>query len=156
MIEESITSTINKTNIILKRVINDEFKSIKDSNIPKEKGIYIIKEKGEKYFFYIGSANKRTLDKRLKNHLHGSLKNSIVRKKLVEKWEQKKLKKEDLDKYYKKYKNKLDDYIQNKCLFILEDIKDFDEVLVIEHLLILYYREILRKKGFELLNDYKE
>ena len=152
MIEESITSVINKTNMILKRVINEEFKSIKDSNIPKEKGIYIIKEKGEKYLFYIGSANKRTLDKRLKNHLRGSLKNSIVRKKLVEKWEQKKLKKEDLDIYYKKYKNKLDDYIQNKCLFILEDIKDFDEVLAIESLLILYFR----KKGLELLNDYKE
>ncbi|HQF82766.1 MAG TPA: hypothetical protein PK255_03590 [Candidatus Pacearchaeota archaeon] len=156
MIEESITSVINKINLILSKIEADDFKEIKELKIPEQRGIYLIKEKGKEHMFYIGSANKRTLDKRLKNHLQGSLKNSIVRKKLVEKWEKRKLKKNELEFYNNKYKDNLNEYLQNNCVFIFEDINDFDEVLAIEHLLILYYRKVLRKKGLELLNDYKE
>ena len=143
---------MEKTKEILKRVESDDFEKIDKLSTPKDSGgIYIIKEK-EGSIFYIGSSSKRSLYKRvIEEHVEGKRK-SVLRKKLVEKWENRKFNKNELRIKLNEKRKELNDYLTNGCLFIIEPIKDFDEILAVEHMLILCFRKV----EHELLNDYKK
>lgn len=143
---------------IVKEIVNKEefnlWDKLNKEELKNNHGVYLIKKKdGE--IIYIGSAPKQTLRSRLlKGHLEG--KNTALTRKAPKLYGEKTYSKKEYANLSKEEKKKIGDYLKDNCLFLIWPIKDFDEVLAIEHLLILYYRKALREKGFELLNDYKE
>lgn len=146
MIENRVNEVVVEVNKIIKKIKVNHFivlKEIKD--IPKEIGVYIIKNKGGDVF-YVGSASKQTLFQRLgKNHVNGQGK-SVLRKKLVQ--GDKNLNKEELKTALKINKERITNYLLKDCEYVIYPLTSFDKVLAVEYLLIF----LLRKK-FKLLND---
>lgn len=122
---------------ITESILKKEFKSLKDLEIPKKQGVYIIKDVKKDHVFYVGKS--RNLFNRIIRH-HNSKSNgdssSVLRRKL--------------NKQGFEY-DKISDYLENNCLFIIKEIEDFDINGLVEELLIT----LLRKQGEPLLNIYK-
>ena len=125
----------------------ENFKPLLDLDIPKEQGVYIIKEnkgikeKKMRFFngdvFYVGiSTNLRVRIKYQHNSKSNKVAGSMLRIKL---------KKKGL-----KY-NEICDYLENYCTFKFLKIEDYDLNSVIEMILIYNYR----KSGKPLLNKIK-
>lgn len=136
MIESEEEELILEVNKVLEGINQNHFISFNNiknlsKEIPKETGIYIIREKG-KSIFYVGSASKQNLYQRLgKNHIKGQGK-SVLRKKLA----------------YKGNREEITKYLLENCEYVIYPLTPLDKVLAIEHILIF----LLRKK-FDLLND---
>jgi hypothetical protein len=140
--------------IIEKTKDEKEFIEIKDleknSNKLDSGGIYIIKEK-DRGIIYVGSASKQTLKDRLLNgHLKG--KNTALTRKAPKLIGEKRYSKKEYAGLSKERKMEIGNLLKNNCLFFIQPIEDFDEVMAIEYLLILHFRKNVK----ELLNDYKE
>ena len=138
MNDKIIKVLFERFNKIVKRIESGDFSKIESLVVPKDrKGIYIIMQEGGD-IFYVGSSGKRSLYKRIiLNHINGNINVSSLRKKLLKRF----LSEEAIS-----------NYLNNKCLFLIEPISDFDEILAIEYLLIYY----LRKKGKILENNFSK
>ena len=126
--------------------INDKlskgnFKKLTDLPPPKQ-GIYIIKEDSNRLFkgkiFYVGKSTN-LLNRIIRQH--SSKKDNLANSQLRIK----------LNKKGMKY-DKISDYLNNECSFIIQDINDYDINTIVEDLFIA----ILRKQGEPLLNHIKK
>ena len=131
---------LKKIKQIIEEILRQEFKPLKDLDIPKKQGVYIIKDiKGvhnlKDKIFYVGKS-KNIFNRIITQHNSkgDNVSNSILRTKLNRKG--------------LSYNN-ISEYLENECLFVVWDIEDFDINSLVEDLLIA----ILRKKKEPLLNS---
>jgi len=135
---------LNQVKKLTGKILNKDFKPLDELDIPKRQGIYIIKEKTSRFFnnknklFYIGKSTN-LFNRIIRQHISTSdnVAGSILRKKLHKKG--------------LPY-NEIRKYLKEECLFITQDIEDFDITALVEDLLIA----ILRKQGEPLINNIKE
>ena len=141
--DNTLKETLKKVRFIAESILKKNFEPLKDLEIPKKQGIYIIKETSNRFFknriFYIGKSTN--LYNRIIRHTPSRNNNagrsgSILRKKL--------------HKRGLSY-NEISDYLKNECLFCVQDIKDYDNTALVEDLLIA----VLRRKGEPIINDIK-
>lgn len=126
---------LKKIQEIVTEILDNKFKSLADLEIPKKQGVYIVKDKIKNKIIYVGKS------KNLYNRIliqHNSKKNILGQSNL-----RKKLK--ELGIEYDKISN----YLENSCLFIVQDIENFDINGLVEELLIA----VFRKQGEPLLNS---
>jgi len=134
---EIINQVREITENVLKRLYK-EFKPLKDSEIPKKQGVYIIKEKNNRFFnskiFYVGKS-KNLFNRIIRQHSSekDNVKNSMLRRTLIKKG----LEPHETFKY-----------LNDECLFIVQEVVDYDINSIVEDLLIA----TLRKKGEPLIN----
>jgi len=133
---------------ITKEVLNKKFKKLNELIIPKEQGIYIIKEKNKRFFgdnkvFYIG--NSKNLYKRIISQ-HSSKSNAISGSMLRIKF----------NRDHKLDFDKINDYLMNNCLFVTHTIEDYDMTEIIESVFIKHYRDEGRDEGFDLMNKHSK
>ena len=129
---------IKYTNNIASQILSKEFKPLSQLKVPKKQGVYLIKDKKVGKIIYVGKStnlyNRIVIQHNSrKNHVAGS----ILRIKL--------------NRSGITY-DKIADFLQNKCLFVIEEIEDFDVCHLVEALLIA----ILRKQNQPLLNEMKQ
>jgi len=132
---------IKQVKEITDNILKKEFKQLKDLEIPKKQGVYIIKEKSNRFFnnqiFYVGkSINLFKRIFRQHNSERDNLSTSVLRRKLHKKG----LESHETSKYLKE-----------ECLFIIQIIENYDINSVVEDLLIA----TLREKGKPLINEIK-
>jgi len=122
-------------------MLHEDFKSISRLNVPKNQGVYVIKEKSNRLFknkiFYVGKSTN-LFNRIIKQH--SSNKNKIAGSILRIKLNRKGLKYSEIV-----------DYLNKECLFIIQDIRDYDITTLVEDLLIA----VLRKRGEPLINEVK-
>ena len=125
---------------IVEKVLKEKFNDLNDLEIPKKQGIYLIKEKSGRFFnnkiFYVGKSTN------LRNRIirqHSSKRDSVAGSMLRIKLNRKGLK-------YSQIQN----YLTKECLFIIQEIEDFDINSLVENLLIAIFRE-----KEELINEIK-
>jgi|TARA_B100001971_G_C18099082_1_gene487795 hypothetical protein len=123
---------LKKIQEITREVLKIEFKQLKELDIPKQQGVYIIKNIEKNEIFYVGKS-KNLYNRIIKAHIKGELPSSL---------------REKLNKKGLSNEKELGEYLENNCLFVIKHIEDFDINNLVEDLLI----SILRKKGEPLLN----
>ena len=131
---------IQKVEKITEEILKQDFKPLKELSIPKKQGVYIIKDivgnhNPKNKIFYIGKS-KNIFNRILKKH---NAKNDKVSGSSL---------RDKLNKDKQISFDKISDYLEKECLFIVQEIEDFDINALVEDLLI----GILRKRKEPLLN----
>lgn len=129
---KKIKKILKQAQKIAEKTLNKNFSKLKELNIPKKRGVYLIKNKqGE--IFYVGKSSN-LFNRIIFGHSSKSNdKRSILRVKLNRKG--------------MPY-NRIADFL-NQCSFVYQEIENKDVCSLIEVLLIAY----ARNKGEPLLND---